>query len=168
MLSKHDVGEGDLVLCLARILEPQRQMLGVDQRDDGVELGLGAHVLIHEEGLRDRHRIGEPGRLDDDCIKAARAAHQTLDDADQIAAHRAAYAAIVHLVDFLVGFDDQVVVDADFAEFVDDDGITLAVVLGENAVEERGLSRAEIAGQDGHGNLCLSFAHRCTLRSEGL
>ena len=142
-----------------RVLQAQRQVLGVDQRHDRVEPGLGAHVVVHEEGLRHRHRVGEAGGLDDDGVEAAGAAHQALDDADQVAAHRAADAAIVHLVDFLVGFHDQVVVDADLAELVDDHGVALAVVFGEDAVEQRGLAGAEIAGQHGHGNLGLRFAH---------
>jgi hypothetical protein len=111
-----------------------------------------AHVVVHEEGLGDRHRIGKAGGLDDDGVEAAGAAHQAFHDADQIAAHGAADAAVVHLVDFLVGLDDQVVVDADLAEFVDDDGIALAVALGENAVEQRRLAGAEIAGEHGDGN----------------
>jgi hypothetical protein len=32
--------------------------------------------------------------------------------------------------------DDEVVVDADLAELVDDHGVALAVLLGEDAVEE--------------------------------
>jgi hypothetical protein len=71
LLSTHDVGEGDLVLGLAAVLQAQRQVLGVDQRDDGVELGLGAHVVVHEEGLGDRHRVGEAGGLDEDGVEAA-------------------------------------------------------------------------------------------------
>jgi hypothetical protein len=51
-----------------------------------------------------------------------------VDDADEIAANGAADAAVVHLEDFLVGADDEVVVDADLAELVDDDGEALAVV----------------------------------------
>ena len=85
-------------------------------------------------------------------VEPALALHQALDDADQVAAHRAADAAVVHLVDLLVGLDDEVVVDADLAELVDDDGVALAVVLGEDAVEERGLAGAEIAGEHGDGD----------------
>ena len=48
--------------------------------------------------------------------------------------------------------DDEVVVDAELAEFVDDHGVFLAVVLGEDAVEQRGLAGAEIAGEDGDGD----------------
>ena len=49
--------------------------------------------------------------------------------------------------------DDEVVVDADLAELVDDDRIFLAVRLAEDAVEERRLAGAEIAGEDGDGDL---------------
>ncbi len=81
------------------------------------------------------------------------ALHQALHHADQVAAHRAADAAVVHLEHFFVGADDQVVVDADLAELVDDHGVALAVVLGEDAVEQGGLAGAEIAGEDGDGGL---------------
>ena len=86
-------------------------------------------------------------------------AHQSLDDADQIAAHGAADAAVVHLEYFLVGADDEIIVDADLAELVDNDGIAAAVLFGENAVQQRRLSGAEIAGDDGDGNFvgqCVS------------
>ena len=81
---------------------------------------------------------------------------QALDDPDQIAAHGAADAAIVHFEHFLVGADDEIVVDADFAEFIDDDGELPAMVLGENAVQKRRLAGAEIAGEHGDGNF---FGH---------
>jgi hypothetical protein len=57
-------------------------------------------------------------------------------------------------------FDDEVVVDADLAELVDDDGVALAVVLREDAVEQRGLAGAEIAGEHGDGD--LGCTHRST------
>ena len=71
----------------------------------------------------------------------------------QVAAHGAADAAVVHLEHFLVGADDKVVVDADLAEFVDDDGVFLAMRLGENAVEQGGLAGAKVAGEHGDGDL---------------
>ena len=140
-------------------------MLGVDQRHHSVELGLGAHVVVHEEGLRHRHRVGKACRLDDDRVEPPRPAHQPLDHPDQVAAHRAADATIVHFVDFFVGFDDQLVVDADLAELVDDDRVALPVILRQDAVEQRRLAGAEIAGQDGHRDLGLGFAHREALGS---
>ena len=73
-------------------------------------------------------------------------------DADEVAAHAAADAAVVQLEDFLVRLDDELVVDADLAEFVFDHGDALAVIFGEDAVEQRGLAGAEKAGDDGDGN----------------
>jgi non-canonical (house-cleaning) NTP pyrophosphatase len=80
-----------------------------------------------KKGLGHGHRIGQSGGLDDDGVKPAGAPHQPFDDTDQVATHRAADAAIVHLVDFLVGFHDQIVVDADFTELVDNDRVALAM-----------------------------------------
>ncbi|MND86186.1 hypothetical protein D3C80_781390 [compost metagenome] len=152
LVDDDDIGKGDLVFSLAAVLQAQRQVLGIDQRHNGVKLGLGAHIVIHEEGLGDGHRIGKACRLDDDAVETAGAAHQAFHDADQIAAHRAAHAAIVHFVDFFIRLDDQIVVDADLAEFIDDDSVFLAVVLGENAVEKRRFAGAEISRQDGDWN----------------
>ena len=120
-------------------------------------LVLAPTVLVHEEGLRHRRRVGEPGRLDDDGVELALAPHQPVDDAHQVAAHGAADAAVVHLEHFFVGVDDELVVDADLAEFVDDDGVFLAVRLGQDAVEQRGLAGAEIAGEHGDGDFVESW-----------
>ena len=139
-------------------------MLGVGDGDDRVELGLLANVVIHEEGLGHRYGIGEAGRLDQDAVKAAGPLHQPLDDADEVAAHGAADATVVHLEDVFVGLDDQVSVDANLAEFVDDDGVLLAVRLRKDAVEERRLAGAEIAGKDGHGDTFTGNLRLCHLK----
>ena len=44
-------------------------------------------------------------------------------------------AAVVHLEDLFFGLHDQAIVDADFAEFVLDDGDALAVLGGEDVVD---------------------------------
>jgi hypothetical protein len=98
-------------------------VLGVDHGGDAVELRLGLDVFVDEEGLGHRAGIGQAGGLDDDGVEAALALHQPRQHPDQVAAHRAADAAVVHLEDFFVGADDQVVVDADLAELVDDHGV---------------------------------------------
>ena len=152
LVENDDIGEGHLILGLRRIAETLEEELGVDQRHHGIEAGILAHLVIHEERLGHRHRIGETGGLDQNGIEGATPLDQVFDDTDQIAAHRAADAAVVHLEDFLVALDDEVIVDADLAELVDDDGVALAVVLGENAVEQRGLAGPEVAGQYGHRN----------------
>ena len=147
LVDQDHVGEGDLVLGLRRVLQPLAEPFGVGDGHHRVEPGLPPDILVDEEGLRHRRRIGEPGRLDDDRVELALAAHQPVEDANQVAPHGAADAAVVHFEHFLVGADDEVVVDADFAELVDDHGVFLAVRLGQNAIEQCGLAGAEIAGE---------------------
>src|SRR5215472_2218618 len=159
LVEQDDVGERDLILCLRRVLEAVLQPLGVGDRDHRVELGLAADIVVHEERLRHRRGVREPRGLDDDGVELALPAHQPVDDAHEVAAHGAADAAVVHLEYFFVGADDEVVVDADLAEFVDDDGVLLPVRLRQNAVEQRRLAGAEIAGEHGDGDL---VGHRAT------
>src|SRR3712207_9401236 len=63
--------------------EPGGEVLGVHHGDDGVELRRALHVLVGEEGLGDRGRVGQPRGLDDDAVELAAALHQAADDADQ-------------------------------------------------------------------------------------
>ena len=152
LVDQDDVGEGDLVLRLRRILKAILEPFGVGNGHHRVELGLAPDVLVDEERLRYRRGVGEPRGLDDDGVELALAPHQALDDADQVAAHGAADAAVVHLEHFLVGADNQLVVDADLAELVDDHGEFLSMRLGQDAVEQRGLAGAEVAGKHGDGD----------------
>ncbi len=165
------VGEGHLLAGLLRVVQPGHHVLGVDQGGDAVQLGLRLDVLVDEEGLGHRTRIGQAGGLHDDRIERLLARrlslHQARDHPDQVAAHRAADAAVVHLEHFLVGADHQVVVDADLAELVDDHGVALAVVLGEDPVQQGGLARAEVAGQHGDGDLGLVHGRHLGLRPPG-
>jgi hypothetical protein len=158
LVQHDDVGEGDLVLGLGRVLEPVLEPFRVGHGDHRVELGGVADILVDEEGLRDRGGIGEAGRLDDDRVELALALHQPVENADQVAANSAADAAVVHLEHLLVGADDEVAIDADLAELVDDHGELLAVVLGEDAVQKRGLAGAQIAGEHRDGNF---LGHGC-------
>ena len=160
-LVQHDhVRKGDLVLGFRRILQAVAQPFGVGHGHDRVEPRVLLHVLVDEKGLRHRGRVRQSRRLDDDGVELALALHQAVENANEVAAHGAADAAIVHLEHFLVGADDEVVVDADLAEFVDDDGVFLAVVFRQDAVEQRGLAGAEIARQYGHWNfLGRRFRH---------
>ncbi len=127
-------------------------MLRVDDGDDRVEAELLLHLRIGEEGLGDGRRIRQAGGLDEDGVEAVLALHQPAEDAEEIAAHGAADAAVVHLEDLLVALDDELVVHADLAELVFDDGDLAAVLLGQDAVEQRGFAGAEEAGEDGDGN----------------
>ena len=78
---------------------------GVDERDDRVEAREALDILVDEEGLRDGRWVGETCRLDDDVVELPAvllALHQLHQDRDEVDAHGAADAAIVHLEDVLV------------------------------------------------------------------
>ena len=147
-----DVGEGELLHGFIVGAEVLENVFRVDDGDDGVEAEVGLHLVVGEKSLRDGAGVGEAGGLYEDAVEGLLALHEAAEDADEIAADGAADAAVVHLEEFFVGLDDELVVHADLAEFVFDHGEFLAVLFGEDAVEERGFAGAEEAGEDGDRN----------------
>ena len=127
-------------------------MLGINHRHDGIQLRRALHIIINEKGLRNRGRVGQSRRFNDNAIKLIAPLHQPGQDADQIPAHRAADASIVHFEHFFIGIHDQVVIHAQFAEFIDHDREFLAVIFSQDAVQQRGLAGTKIAGQHGYGH----------------
>jgi hypothetical protein len=67
-------------------------------------------------------------------VKGFAAFHQIAKNPNQIAAHGAANAAIVHFKDFLVGVHHEFVVHPDFAVFVLDYRNPFPVLPGENPI----------------------------------
>ena len=156
------VGEAHLLLRLAEIVQLLVRVLGVHQRDDGIEQVVVADVLVHEKSLRHRAGVGHAGGFDDDALEVelVRLAlrPQLAQDAHQVAAHGAADAAVVHLDDLLARvLHQQLVVDAGLAELVFDDGDAAAVLLLEDAVQQRGLAAAQKAGEYGYRHHFLWF-----------
>jgi hypothetical protein len=145
LVEQHDVGERHLLGRLVERVDVLLEVLRIDHRHDRVERELVLEVVVEEERLRHRARIGHARGLDEDVVELVAALHELAEDADQVAAHRAADAAVVGLEQLLLGADDQLRVDADLAEFVLDDRYALAVLLREDAVQQRGFSGAEEA-----------------------
>ena len=164
LVDDDDIGKGDLVLGFGRIFQTRGQEFRIRHCDNRIEAGLVCNVLIDKEGLRDGGGISQTCGLDNDRVKLALTLHQAFDDADEIAAHRAADAAIVHLEHFFIGADDEIIVDADLAEFIHNDRIFMAMLLGEDAVEQSGLAGTKIAGE--HGDGCL-LRHNCLRKGSG-
>lgn len=120
------VGETDLLLGFGLFVQRRHAVLGVDHRDDRVEAVVFGDVVIHEERLADGARVGHAGRFDDDAFEIQFASFaldaQLGQGAHQVAAHRAADAAVGQLDDLFVAvLDQQVVVDAFRPELVFDD-----------------------------------------------
>ena len=149
LVKQDHVGKGDLFLGFAHVVEVLDDMSGINDGDDGVELQVRLHLLVGEKRLRYRAGVGQSGRLDQDVVELVLALEELAEDTDEIAADGAADAAVVHLEDFFLGLDHQILIDADLAELVLDNGDALAVLRGQNVVEKRGLASSEKAGQDG-------------------
>ncbi len=144
-----DVGKRDLLLGFGGVAQVQEDVFGVDDGDDAVDAEVGAHFVVGEKGLGDGAGIGEAGGLDEDAVEAVFAFHQATEDADEVAAHAATDAAVVHFEEFFVALDDELVVHADFAKFILDYGEFFAVLLSEDAIKEGGFAGAEEAGENG-------------------
>ena len=140
------VGEGDLLAAFRAAFQMLRDMLAIHQRDDAVQPQVVLHLVVHEKRLSHRTRIGQAGGFHQNSVEFVAALHQIAENTDQVAAHRAAQATVVHLEDFFLGVDDQGLIDADFAELIFDHGDALAVLFGQNAVEKSGFPGAEKAG----------------------
>ncbi len=123
------------------------EMARVDQRHDGIEREVRLQVLLEEESLRHRSRVGQARGLYQDRVEAVTALAQLFQDPDQVPAHGAADAAVAGLEDLFVRANHQFVIDTDLAEFVFDDGDALAMLLRQDAIHQRGLAGAEESGQ---------------------
>ena len=157
LVEKDDVGKGTLFQRLMTVLQPLVDMAGVEHRHDRIEPGPSPNVLVDKEGPGDGRGIGEARGLDQDSIETALAFHQAVKDADQIPAHGTADATAVHLEQFLVDVEHGVVVNAGFAEPVDNHGVLLVVLLGQNAVQGGRPAGTETPGQNGNGDLVHGF-----------
>jgi hypothetical protein len=137
-----------LLASLRRLLEPHRDVFGIDDRDDAGQRELAPDAFVGIDALRDRSRLGQTGGLDDHGVELVAMLHDLEEAAHQIAAHRAADTAIVHLHHLLIGGEQQMMVYCDLSELIDDHGDAAAMLGGQDAIEQRGFARAEKAGQD--------------------
>ncbi len=138
---------------------------GVHHRDHPVHRQPGADVRPVEgldEGLWQREARG----FDQYVIGARLARQQALDGGQKIVGDGAAQAAIGQLdnIVFGAGLDaatpQDLAIDADIAKFIDDQREAAPLRMGQHMTDERGLARAEKAGDDGDGDFGES-GHAC-------
>ena len=147
------VGNGDLAHGFLVAVECFHAIERIDGRYHARQAQRGGEGRMAEDGLQHRHRIGQAGGLDHDALERGNlprlhAVDQVGQRVDQFAAHRAAQAAIGKLDQPVHRLLDKQMVDADLAEFVDDDRGALHAWRLQEPVEERRLARAEKSGQD--------------------
>ena len=154
---EHLVRKTHLTACFLARVQLLIGVLGIDQRDDGVDqIGLG-NLIIHEERLSHGAGISQTGGLNDDAVKVHQAlaalGGQQLQGFAQVFADGAADAAIAHLQNLLFGLGlENVGVDVFLAELVLDHGNLHAVRLMQHALEQRGFARAQKAREDSDWN----------------
>jgi hypothetical protein len=139
LVEDKDVGERNLLLALARVIEVQVHVLCVDEGHDAVQREELAKVVVDEERLRHGTWVGHARGFDQNVVELVLPLHQVTEDADEVASDGAADAPVVHLEYFFVGIDNQRLIDSDLSKLVLDDGNALAMVLREDSVQERGL-----------------------------
>mmetsp|Transcript_51197 Transcript_51197/g.111560 ORF Transcript_51197/g.111560 Transcript_51197/m.111560 type:complete len:350 (-) Transcript_51197:122-1171(-) len=141
-----------LWLLLVQVLHDVRR---VHHGDDPVQAVLGLDVVIYEEGLRHWCGIGHACSLDQHGVEELDLVVHALERLNQVAPHRAAYAAVHHLNHLLVdaghtltilalarrSSGDQLLIHAHIAELVLDDRKAEAVVRrAKDVVQQSGLA----------------------------
>ncbi len=113
-------------------------------------------VVDEGEGFGNRHRLGHPGRLDQDRIETL-FARKPLDLDQQVVAQCAADAAIRQFDELLFdmrergGIAHEGCIDIDGGQIVDDHGDAQTGAIREDMVQERGLASAQKTGEHGDG-----------------
>ena len=140
LVEQNAISKGDLFFGFRGIIQMQTYMFDVHQGDDAIQAEGFLHVIIAEEGLGHGTRVGQTRGFDQNVVELIPTLEELTEDADEITADGAADAPVVHLEDFLVGIDDQCVVDTDLAKLIFDHRNALAMIGGEEVVEERGFA----------------------------
>src|SRR5262249_34801781 len=104
------------------------------------ERELAPDALVGVDTLGHRCRLGETGGLDDHGVELLAVFHELEEAAHQIAADRAADAAIVHLHTPLIGGKNQIMANSHPSEPITTHANPAAVLGGQYAVEQRGFS----------------------------
>jgi len=157
--------DGGFVIGEAAFGESGRIGDGDDAVDGDLGLDLGP-VEGADQGLRQR----EAGGFDDDVVGPVGPRQQGLHGGDELVGDGAADATVRELdhILFAAGLvaaaGEDFLVDAEFAELVDDQRDALALRVGEKVTDERRLAGAEEAGDDGDGDL---FGHGWTSTDKG-
>ena len=115
----------------------------VDHRYDCIEQELVFQILVEKKCLRHRTRISHSGGFNQHIVKPVAPLEQLPQYANQVAAHRAANAAVVGFEYFFLDADHQLMIDPHLTKFILDNGNAFAVLLGQNSVEQRSLAGAQ-------------------------
>ena len=148
------VGEDHLLARFRRPADGFEAGRGVDHRHDDLDEELAAERAVGRKRLEDRRRVGHAAGLDHDAherrnLAALAIDHEIAQRVLQVGAGDAADAAVAEQRGLIGRAADQRVVDADRSVFVDDDGGAAAFRRRQEIPQQRGLARAQEAGEHG-------------------
>jgi hypothetical protein len=124
----------------------RRQLLGIDKHDHAID-----RQAERRDVLRQTRRLGHARHLDHDPVQPIRPPDEARERLARSVRGRTAHAAVRQADRVALMGDDQPGVDVQRAEIVDDDADALAVVAGQDPVQERRLAGPEVAAKDGDG-----------------
>jgi hypothetical protein len=142
---------------------------GVHDGDNALKARVPLKSPLHDKRLQDGNRIGQTGRFDDDAsegCESAFPAKYALQRISQTAAQAAAHASAVQNDRILAASFDENVVEANVAEFVDDNRCVLQFGLAEHCPQERCLAATEKSGEKENRN--CHGASMAEISGEGL
>ena len=124
-----------------------------------IKAQLSPNLFINEECLCYWCWIRKPCRFNEDVVELVATLHQCPENSNQVSAHGATDAPIVHFKDFFFSIDDQCIVNTDLTEFVFDHSDSLTVILTQDVVHERGLATSQEPRHDSHRYAGIYLRH---------
>ena len=156
---QHAIGRRQLLDRFGIVLKGRQAVDGIQRGHHAVQCEQGRDHPVIGQSLDDRGRIGQPRGLDGHPRERRqqallRAAHQIEQSIDQIAAHRAADAAVLQHHRVFNRLFDQQMINRDFPEFIDDHRRIRHIGCTQHMVEHGGFATAQKPRQNGDGDGC--------------
>ena len=149
LVEQNHVAVDDLGSAHLSLEQFRTKIFCIHKGDDGIQSG-GVPQVAAQKGHRDRKWICQAGRFHHQIVDRLRSIKNSVDGLQQFTVDGAADAAIAELHHVVAGGHHQVVIDANFAEFIHENGGFETLLIGEDVVQQGGLTGPQEAGQDGH------------------
>jgi hypothetical protein len=151
------IRHGDLAQGFGVVIDLRQPVRRIDHGEHAVAHETRRHEAFFHQRVDDRHRIGQAGCFDHHPGDRRNLALRTsevklLQCRDQVALHAAAETAGIEQDHGVVELLDQMMVDADFAELVDQQRGAGHRRVFHQLVQQRRLAGTEEAGQQTHRN----------------
>ncbi len=160
-VEQDNVAVEDLVVGSFAVEEVEAVVFGIDEGDDRIEPGEVAQFGA-EEGEGNGEGIGESGGFDHEIVDFVLALQNPIDGIHQVVVDGAADAAVAefyHVVVAVAQGDEQLVINTNFAKLVDQYCRLESFLVGQDVIQQRGLTAAQEAGDDGDREAMLGAVH---------